>query len=294
MVVVLITLIAAIGLGALGLVARQVAIGRPWRPTVEPVALGAVTNFFDTLGIGSFAPTMAWFRFRRLVGDRAIAPTMYIGHALPSIVQALLFLALIGAGVEPWLLIGCVLAMFAGVTLGVGLVARASLRVVRRGIAIALIVAGGFYIAMNLAVLPPGGNATTLPPLSVALAVFGYLVMGVLINFGVGHYAPSLVMFALMGMDPRLVYPIMATAGVLGMSGMGLRYIGDRAIDLRVVVGLAVGGVPAVLAAAFLVRAMPLVALRWLVVAVVLYAAIDLLRAAVNEREGPPPIRDLP
>ena len=235
MLVMLIGLIAAIGVAGLGIFWRQIAIGRSWRPTRETVALGAVTNFFDTLGIGSFAPTMAWFRFRRLVGDRAIPPTMYIGHALPSIVQALLFLGLLGAGVDPWLLAGCVLAMLAGVSLGVRLVGRASLRVVRYGIAAALLVAGGFYAAVNLEALPTGGPAATLPPVLMAVAMLGYLVMGVLVNFGVGHYAPSLVMFGLMGMDPLFVFPVMATAGVLGMSNMGLRYIADRAIDLRIV-----------------------------------------------------------
>ena len=46
----------------------------------EAIVLGAITNFFDTLGIGSFAPTMAWFKFRKLVPDRLIPPTMLVGH----------------------------------------------------------------------------------------------------------------------------------------------------------------------------------------------------------------------
>lgn len=294
MIIVLMALIGAVGLAGLGIFARQVAKGRPWRPAAEPVVLGAVTNFFDTLGIGSFAPTMAWFRFRGLVADRAIPPTMYIGHGLPAIAQSLLFLALLGAQVDPWLLAGCVVAMLAGVAAGVRLAERASLRAVRGGIAVALLIAGGFYAATNLSTLPSGGIATTLGPVMMAAAMLGYFVMGVLVNFGVGHYAPSLAMFGLMGMDPRLVFPIMATAGVLGMSGIGLRYLSDRSIDLRVVAGLTLGGVPAVFVAAFLVRSMPLVALRWLVVAVVLYAALTLFRAAMTTREEPAPALDLP
>lgn len=31
----------------------------PWLPSPVAIVLGAVTNFFDTLGIGSFAPTTA-------------------------------------------------------------------------------------------------------------------------------------------------------------------------------------------------------------------------------------------
>lgn len=294
MVVVLMALIAAVAVTGIAIFSRQVAVGRPWRPRPEALALGAVTNFFDTLGIGSFAPTMAWLRFRGLAADRAIPPTMFIGHGLPSILKALIFLALLGTAVNPWLLAGCVLAMFTGVTLGVRLVKRASLRVVRGGIAVALLIAGGFYAATNLGALPSGGTAATLPPVLMALALVGFLGMGVLINFGVGHYAPALVMFGLMGMDLRFAFPIMAAAGVLGMSAMALPYLADRTIDLRVVAGLAFGGVPAVLVAAFLVRSLPVVTLRWLVVAIVLHAAIILLHAALTGEEEPPAPVDLP
>src|SRR3954468_21199495 len=55
-----------------------VALARAWRsrrgrpPSAEAVALGGVTNFFDTLGIGSFAPSTAWIKLRGLTADGAI------------------------------------------------------------------------------------------------------------------------------------------------------------------------------------------------------------------------------
>ena len=45
-------------------------------------------------------------------------------------------------------------------------------------------------------------------------------------------------------------------------------------------IGITMGGIPAVLLAAFVVKEMPMVWLRWGVVVVVLYAAILLLRSA--------------
>src|SRR6476620_2744188 len=92
----------------------RAALARNARPRPEAVALGAVTNFFDTLGIGSFAPTMAWFKFRRLVPDRLIPRTMLVGHTLPAVAQAIIFLVLLGVLVDPVLLIGCVLALLMG------------------------------------------------------------------------------------------------------------------------------------------------------------------------------------
>src|SRR5665213_3819278 len=92
----------------------RAAIARGATPGLEAAALGAITNFFDTLGIGSFAPTIAWFKFRRLVPDRLIPPTMIVGHTFPSIVQAVIFLILLGVFVDPVLLVGCVLAVLTG------------------------------------------------------------------------------------------------------------------------------------------------------------------------------------
>ena len=37
---------------------------------LESIGLGAATNFFDTLGIGSFAPTTAYLKLRKMVPDR--------------------------------------------------------------------------------------------------------------------------------------------------------------------------------------------------------------------------------
>jgi uncharacterized membrane protein YfcA len=54
-----------------------------------------------------------------------------------------------------------------------------------------------------------------------------------------------------------------------------------------VVLGLAIGGIPGVLVAAFIVKTMPIDALRWLVFAVVVYAAAVMARASYQgRREG--------
>ena len=101
------------------------------------------------------------------------------------------------------------------------------------------------------------------------VAIAANFVFGVLLNFGVGNYAPTLVMLSLMGMDPRLCFPIMAGGAALTGAGASIRHIKIGQIDLRIVMGLAIGGIPAVLVAAFLVKSMPLELLRWLVIVVV-------------------------
>jgi hypothetical protein len=86
-------------LGFTEILARA-AIANHARPTVEGVILGAVTDFFDTLGIGSFAPTTAWLKFRKLVLDRLIPSTLLVGHGLPTMADSVIFLILLGVKVD--------------------------------------------------------------------------------------------------------------------------------------------------------------------------------------------------
>jgi len=253
-------------------------------PNPEAVVLGAVTNFFDTLGIGSLAPTMAWLRFRRLVPDRLIASTMLVGHTPAVLVQAIIFILLLGVLVEPVLLVGCILAVLAGALLGAPLVARLQVWAVQAGAAAALLFAALIYAAINLDVMPGGGSAAGLALPWLAVAIAANLLFGVLLNFGIGNYAPTLIMLSLMGMDPKLAFPIMAAGGALGAAAASLRHIGFGEIDLRIATGITLGGIPAVLVAALIVKNMPVAMLRWLVIAVVVYAGVGMLRAAVRGR----------
>jgi uncharacterized membrane protein YfcA len=282
----LVALLVPMGLAILAfavILLRAVIAKSAW-PNPEAIVIGVITNFFDTLGIGSFAPTTAWFKFRKLVPDRLIPPTMLVGHGLPTMAQGFIFLALLGVKVDPVLLVGCMIALLMGGLMGAPLVARARVWVVQLVVAIALLLAATAYALNNLHMMPGGGTASGLPMALTIAAIIANFVFGVLLNFGVGNYAPSLVMFSLMGMDPRLCFPIMAAGASLTVAGAGARHIAIGDINLKMVIGMTLGGIPAVLVAAFLVKSMPIETLRWLVMVVVLYAAAVMLRAAVRGR----------
>ena len=151
-------------------------------------------------------------------------------------------------------------------------------------VGVALVLAAIAYVMTNLQLFPAGGTATGLPVPLMIVAIVANFGFGVLLNFGVGNFAPTLVMLSLMGMDPRLCFPIMAAGAGLAGSGASIRHIGIGQIDLRVVLGLSIGGIPAVIVAALVVKTMPLVLLRWLVIVVVLYAAAVMFRASFRGR----------
>ncbi len=282
----LIALLVPIGLAILVYLTALVraAVVRRVRPSVEALALGAVVNFFDTLGIGSFAPTTAWLKFRKLVPDRLIPPTMVVGLTPPAMAESIIFLILLGVRVDPVLLFGCAIATMVGGIVGAPLVAKARVWIVQLTVAIGLLLAAGAYAMTNMHLFPGGGSATGLPPLLTILSIAASFGFGILANFGVGNYAPSLVMLSLMGMNPRLCFPIMAAGGSLMGAGASARHFAIGEIDLRIVLGLAIGGIPAVLVAAFLVKSVPVDILRWLVFVVVLYTAAVMMRAALKER----------
>jgi uncharacterized membrane protein YfcA len=262
----------------------RAAVAKRAVPNWEAAGLGSVVAFFDTLGIGSFAPTTAWFKFRKMVPDRLIPPTMLVGLTPPVMVESIIFLLKLGVKVDPVLLFGSAVAVLMGGLIGAPLVAHARVWVVQLTVAVGLLLAAIAYGMSNLNLFPAGGTAAGLPPVLTVVAIAASFGFGLLLNFGVGNYAPTLVFLSLMGMDPRLCFPIMAGGAALMGAGAGARHIQIGQIDLKVVLGLAIGGIPGVLVAAYLVVTMPLEVLRWLVIVVVLYAAAVMLHAAWRGR----------
>jgi uncharacterized membrane protein YfcA len=262
----------------------RAAITRGEWPSSETLGLGAVVCFFDTLGIGSFAPTTAWLKFRKLTPDRLIPPTILVGLTAGAVVESIIFLLKLGVKVDPVLLVGCVIACTTGGLIGAPLVHKTQVWIVQSIVAVGLTLAAIAYGMTNLNLFPGGGSASSLSVTLTVIAIAANFGFGLLLNYGVGNYAPTLVVLSLMGMDPHLCFPIMAGAAALMGATSSIRHINTGNLDLRVVMGLTLGGIPAVFVAAYLVVSMPLEWLRWLVLIVVLYAAAIMFRAAILGR----------
>jgi uncharacterized membrane protein YfcA len=265
---------------------RRARGGEPVSPGLLHPAVGFVTNFFDTLGIGSFAPTTSVFKLLRLVPDERIPGTLNAGHALPTVAQALIFIAVVS--VDPTTLVAMVGAAVLGAWLGAGVVARLPRRAIQVGMGVALLVAAILFVLGNVQLIPSGGDALALQGPLLAVAVGVNFLLGALMTLGVGLYAPCLILVSLLGLNPIAAFPIMMGSCAFLMPVAGLRFISGGRYDLRAALGLALGGVPGVLIAAFIVKQLPLLWLRWLVVLVVLYAALAMLRAARAEAISSP------
>jgi uncharacterized membrane protein YfcA len=149
-----------------------------------------------------------------------------------------------------------------------------------------LLVAAVFMLLGMLGRFPAGGTALAFTPRAFALALAINFVLGALLPLGIGNYAPSLVVFSLLGMDPRAAFPIMMGSGAFVATVAGVRFVRARRFHWRAALGLTLGGVPGVAVAVWLVKSLPLDALRWLVLMVVMYAAVTLFAAGIRGARG--------
>jgi uncharacterized membrane protein YfcA len=277
---------------ALALVWRR-ALGRtPPLPDVRAprpaeVVVGFGTGFFDTLGIGSFAPTTALLKLFRMVPDELIPGTLNVGHAASVILQSLIFIT--SVEVAPALLASMILAAAVGAWFGAGVVSRLPTRAIQLVMGVALLVAGSVFACVNLGLLPGGGEALGLEGWRFWVANGASAVLGALMTAGIGMYAPTMIVLALLGMHPLAAFPIMMGACALLQSVAGVRFVARGRFSSGASLGLTLGDVPGVLIAAFAVRSLPLGYLRWLVVVVVAYAAFAMLRSVTARPAAPRP-----
>jgi uncharacterized membrane protein YfcA len=277
-------------LTALGLLTGGYVIG--WSrfengPSMGAMGVGWLTNFLDELGIGSFATTTSLFRAFRMVPDRVIPGTLNVGHTLPTVVEALVTIAIIPVDIAT--LFSMIGAAVLGAWLGAGIVAKWPKRYVQIGMGCALLVAAILFFMSAMSLFPGGGTALGVRGIKLSIAIGANFMLGALMSLGIGLYAPCMILISLLGMSPRAAYPIMMGSCAFLMPVGSLKFIKERAYSLPVAMGLAIGGIPGVLIAAYVIKSIPIEYVRWLVIIVVLYTAITMLYSAFSEKPSSEP-----
>lgn len=262
-----------------------------------------VANFFDTLGIGSYATTTSMFRHWRLVPDERIPGTLNVGYVLPTVVQAYIYTTIVP--IDPMTLILMICASVLGAWLGAGVVSSWNRRTIQLGMGICLLCAAllfaraaitGFaakpwaqdhslLTSLAAAIGTPGGTALKLTGAKLGIAVAVNFGLGALMTLGIGLYGPCMILISLLGMDPVAAYPIMMGSCAFLMPMASIRFVRTGSYDLKAILGMTLAGIPAVLVAAFIVKTMDIDYARVLVIIVVTYTGINMLRAARRDRD---------
>ncbi len=261
-------------------------LGWPAKPSRFDLAIGGITSFLDTLGIGNYAQITAAFKLRGHPPDELIPGTLNVGNAIGILFSSVLFVRTVP--VEPVLLMAMVLSAGAGAWLGAGIVSRMRRRTIQVLMGVALLAAAAFFTMTNLDIIPPTGAAMGLTGWRFALAVAANFVFGALMCVGIGNYAPSMALLSFLGMHPLAAYPIMiASDGVL-IPVASLGFLRSGRFAPAVAVGLTIGGIIGTVAAFPFVEMLGdhLTLMRWAVTAIIAYAAIAMLRSAAADRSA--------
>jgi uncharacterized membrane protein YfcA len=285
------TLLVVLAVVAVGFVAfwwRALAVSAragSIRPTPYELVVGFITDFFDTLGIGSFATTTSLYRARKTIDDRHLPGTLNVGHTIPTFVQAFLYTK--SVAVDPKTLITMIAASVAGALLGAPIVSRWPRRNIQIGMGCALLALTGVLVYRQLHGDPTTGTDGLEGGL-FGLGVLGNFALGALMTIGVGLYAPCLVMVSLLGMNPGTGFPIMMGSCAFLMPVASVPFVRNGCYAPRAALGLTLAGLPAVLVAHWWFEKLDINTVKWLVAAVVIYTAVTLLRAAARERPATP------
>lgn len=245
------------------------------------LGIGFVTDFFDTLGIGSFAPTTALFKFMKQTEDRVLPGTLNVSHTIPVVLEAFIFMKVIE--VEAVTLIALLAAATVGAYAGAGLVSKLDEKKVQMFMAVALLVTVALMVAGQVGIMPGGGEAIGLTGGKLVIGVVGNFILGALMTAGIGLYAPCMALIYMLGMSPRVAFPIMMGSCAFLMPVASVKFIKEGAYDRRAAMGVTIGGVIGVVIAAYIVKSLPLDVLKWLVDAVILYTSFTLFKSATTK-----------
>ena len=239
-----------------------------WGEGSVPINLfiGFITNFLDTLGIGSYATT-----------------TMLLGVTIPVLIEAFLFISVVE--VEPVTLFSLIIAAIVGAVIGGKIVPNLSEKKVQTYLGIALLITALLMLGKQLGLmtfLGTGNTAMGLEGVKLIVAIVLNLIFGALMTIGCGLYAPCMAMVYLLGLNPIVAFPVMMGSCAALMPVASKEFIVAGSYARKVSVLILVSGVVGVIIAAKLVQSMDLNLLTWLVIIVVIYTAFMYIRKGLK------------
>lgn len=245
---------------------------------VKTGIIGLITNFFDTLGIGSFAPTTTLLRIFKQSEDRVIPGTLNVSCTIPVVMEAFAFITVVE--VEAVTLVSMIAASVVGAQLGAGYVAKMNEKKIQLVMGIALLATAFLMFSKQLGWIAGLGTGTAIGLTGglLAVAVVGNFILGALMTAGIGLYAPCMAMCYMLGLSPAVAFPIMMGSCAFLMPVASMKFVKEAAYNKKASLGITLGGIIGVLLAVFVFTSLPLKVLTWLVIVVVTYTGITLLR----------------
>lgn len=234
--------------------------------------IGFVVNFFDVLGIGAFAPQTALLKFTKQTDDSVLPGTLNVTNTIPVLIQAIIFIKIIE--VDALTLLLMLISAMMGAVVGANYISSLPVKKIRLIMAFALLVTLGFMVAGKMNWIQGGGDAIALRGYKLAIAVAVNFILGAMMTAGIGLYAPCMALVFMLGMSPKVAFPIMMGSCAFLMPLASAKFIKKGAYNRKATLAMTIPGSVAVLIAALWIKSLPLDSLKIIVMFVILYTCI--------------------
>lgn len=248
---------------------------------VKVGALGWVANFFDTLGIGSFAIIVAANKFFKIgIKDKELPGFLNVGCCLPVMCEAFIFTTVIE--VDPVTLFSMLIAAAVGSYIGAGIISKMDEAKIQLVMGLALLATAVLMFCSKMGYMPGGGDAIGLSGAKLAIGVVGNAILGALMTAGVGLFAPCMALTYFLGLSPQVTFPIMMGSCAMLQPVSSVKFIKEGAYPRKASLVLSLCGAVGVFVAAFIVKSLPIETLKWVVMAVLVYTGASMIAGAMK------------
>lgn len=244
------------------------------------IIIGFITDFLDTLGIGSFAPTTMLLNFtKQLNQDRLLPGTLNVAHSIPVLLEAILLIQVVK--VSPVTLFSLIIAAILGSWVGSYTVAKLPEKFIQFWMGWALIATAVLMACKQLGLLDmlgTGNTATSLVGVKLVIGIIGNFIFGGLMTIGVGLYAPCMAMVYMLGLNPLVAFPVMmgSCAGLMPVAS--INFIKAGTYSRKVSLGITIGGIVGIIIAVNFLKGLNIDILSWIIVVVIIYTGFTYIQ----------------
>ena len=236
--------------------------------------ISAIANFFDTLGIGSYAIATSAWKFNKSISDDLIPGTLNVAFGIPICVEATITMTRID--VDPLTLVLMIASAIVGSIIGAKIISKMDIMKIRVVMGVALLIVAAITLCKINGVGPFGliGTARGLTGALLVIGVIANFILGVLMTAGIGLYAPCMALVLLLGMSADVAFPIMMGSCAFLCPACGITFIKGGKYQRAMTIPMIITGSIGVLIAGFIVTSLPLTLLTYLVCVVMVICAI--------------------
>lgn len=248
------------------------------------IIISTLSNFFDTLGIGSFGIAASAWKFTKSIPDDLIPGTLNTAFAIPTVVEASIYIRRIEMDIPTLVLM--IAASVIGASIGAKIIIKLNITKIRITMGIALLGITAVMLCKINAAGPFGiiGTAKGLDGQMLLAAIAGNFILGALMPAGIGLYAPCMALILLLGMSADAAFPVMMGSCAFLMPSAGITFIRKGTYHRSSAIPMTLSGIIGVLIAGSFVTALPLTLLTYLACAIMIICAGTFFRDAWRTR----------